>query len=61
MPEPIFNLRMEQRALDGALRGGEPAARREASDLSADTHLDREVAQERAGEDDLLDAAAPLE
>ncbi len=69
MPEPIFNLRVEQRAAEAeagaqdaaAPRAAPPAAREEAADLTVDTHIDREVAEERAGEEDLLDAAAPVE
>ena len=72
MPEPIFNVRLEQRreaeaaaakearaAKAGAFPGA--AGDEETADLSADTHLDREVAEERAAEGDLLNAEAPVE
>lgn len=63
LPEPIHQVRLDDR------RGRPAAPRRPAAataqpDLSRDTHLDREVAEERAAlpaEADLLDPRAPTE
>lgn len=67
MPEPIFNLRVQERALESAIHEEGPkrpapaAAKAEAADLSPDTHLDDEVQEERREEPDLLDSSAPVE
>jgi small conductance mechanosensitive channel len=67
LPEPIHQVRIERRraGAPAADRPRPPAASDAAPDLSRDTHLDREVAEERsaAGADDgdLLDPRAPTE
>lgn len=65
LPEPIHRLRIERRRAAPPEPAAAPsAAEAPAPDLSRDTHLDREVAEERAaapGEGDLLDPRAPTE
>ncbi len=71
MPEPIFNLKIQQRPLENAIQGEGPAREAperpptappaEPADLSPDTHLDEEVAEERRQEKDLLDSTGPQE
>jgi len=65
MPEPIFNLKIQERALEQAIHEPEPERTaplpEEVADLSPDTHLDEEVAEERRQETDLLDSEAPRE
>lgn len=67
LPEPIHQVRIERRR-DGPrgerARGPTAAPAAAQADLSRDTHLDREVAEERAAvpaEADLLDPRAPTE
>lgn len=66
MPEPIYNLKIQERALEDAIHeeGPDetvPEVPEELTDLSPDTHLDEEVAEERRQEKDLLDSAGPQE
>ncbi|HEX2253445.1 MAG TPA: mechanosensitive ion channel domain-containing protein [Thermoanaerobaculia bacterium] len=69
MPEPIFNLRMEEvHSLEEPAAGTSPRpapADSPPRDVSRDTHIDREVAQDRASqtteETDLLSPEAPVE
>ncbi|HEX6201411.1 MAG TPA: mechanosensitive ion channel domain-containing protein [Thermoanaerobaculia bacterium] len=65
LPEPIHRLRLERRRPAAPERRAAPSAAAPAPpDLSRDTHLDREVAEERAAapeESDLLDPRAPTE
>jgi small-conductance mechanosensitive channel len=66
MPEPIYNLRLEGAGesipeTSPRPRTGVPVLTRDAIDTSRDTHLDQQVASDRAQGDDLLSPAAPKE
>jgi small-conductance mechanosensitive channel len=65
LPEPIHQVRIQRRrAAEPTEPRPTPAPAAAEADLSRDTHLDRDVAEERAAvpaEDDLLDPRAPTE